>query len=97
MKVTISEEAAKKITKNGNSAVSVKIKSVKGGWCGSIKVQDIELKKPLYEEEYYKFDVDGIEVYVHRGITGGTISFEMKKALFFKSLYADGIDHRCYQ
>jgi len=31
MKVTISEEAVKKITKNGNSVVSVKIKSVKGG------------------------------------------------------------------
>jgi len=97
MKVTISDEAAKKITKKGNNVVSVRIQSVKGGWCGSIKVQDIELKKPSNEEEYEKFDVDGIEVYVHKGISGGTISFEIRKALFIKSLYADGIDHRCYQ
>lgn len=97
MKVTISDEAAKRITKGGNNAVSVKIISVKGGWCGSIKVQDIELKKPGNEEDYVKFSVDGIDAYVHKGITGGTIAFEIKKALFFKSLYADGIDHRCYQ
>lgn len=48
-------------------------------------------------DKYEHFNVDGIDVYVLLNVKGEVITIQLQKALFFKTLYAAGIDPECMQ
>lgn len=95
MNIIIEDPVMNYLSKKKRTVLTLEIKTVRGGWCGNIKVQGIGYEAPPSLENYSHFEVNGIDVYVLSNVTGETITFQVQKALFFKSIYAAGIDHEC--
>jgi hypothetical protein len=62
-----------------------------------VKVQGIGYDKPDPLEGYTHFNVSGIDVYIFKNVEGDRIQFELKKTFFVKSIYASGIDPKCFR
>ena len=95
MNIIIEQPVMNYLTKKQKTVLTLEIKTVRGGWCGNIKVQGIGYTEPPSLENYTHHNVNGIDVYVLSNVTGETITFQVQKALIFKSVYAAGIDHEC--
>lgn len=95
MNIVIEKPVLDYLAKKNRTVMTLGIQTVGGGWCGKTKVQGIGYTKPSNLEHYTHFNVEGIDVYVLSNVKGETITFQIQKALFIKSVYAAGIDPEC--
>ena len=68
------------------------MKKVGGGWC-STEQPSVEMGRPSNESGFQKFNSEGIDVYLYRGVIprGNELKIRLNKMLWIKSLIVEGV------
>jgi len=95
MKIILSDKFKDHADSKGIENITIKYGKSCSSWGGSFRVPEVLKKKPEDINNYNKHTIDGVDVYVHKGIKttkNNELKLRVRGFLFLKEIYVDGLD-----
>ena len=95
MKIILSDKFKEHAQSKNIQNLTIKYGKSCSSWAGSFKVQEVLKKKPEAIDEYNKHTINGVDVYVHKGVQTtkkNQLTLRVRGFLFLKEIYVEGLD-----
>lgn len=95
MEIILSDKFKEHAQSKNIQNLTVKYGKSCSSWAGSFKVPEVLKKKPEAIDEYNKHTIDGVDVYVHKGVKTtqkNELIIRVRGFLFLKEIYVEGLD-----
>ena len=95
MEIILSDKFKNHAKDKDIQTVTIKYGKSCSSWGGSFRVPEVLKKKPQEIEQYDKHTIDGVDIYVHKGIKTtkkNQLTLRVRGFLFLKELYVEGLD-----
>lgn len=95
MKIILSDKFKEHAQSKNIQNLTIKYGKSCSSWAGSFKVPEVLKKKPEAIDEYNKHTIDGVDLYVHKGVKTtqkNELVIRVRGFLFLKEIYVEGLD-----
>lgn len=95
MKIVLSDKFKEHVEGKNIQNITIKYGKSCSSWGGSFRVPEVLKKKPEATDEYNKHTIDGVDVYVHKGVKTtkkNQLTLRVRGFLFLKEIYVEGLD-----
>lgn len=95
MKIILSDKFKEHAQSKNIENLTIKYGKSCSSWAGSFKVPEVLKKKPEAIDEYNKHTIDGVDLYVHKGVKTtqkNELVIRVRGFLFLKEIYVEGLD-----
>jgi len=95
MKISLTDKFKDHVQSKSIQNITIKYGKSCSSWGGSFRVPAVLKKKPEDIDNYNKHTIDGIDLYVHKGIKTtkkNELVLRVRGFLFLKEIYVEGLD-----
>lgn len=95
MEIVLSDKFKEHVESKNIQNITIKYGKSCSSWSGSFRVPEVLKKKPEAIDEYNKHTIDGVDVYVHKGVKTtkeNQLTLRVRGFLFLKEIYVEGLD-----